>query len=150
MLKDILKENQIGLQLKAKNWEEAVRLGGQLLLEGGCIEERYIEAMVSTVRELGPYIVIAPGIAMPHARPENGVKAIGMSLITLADGVNFGHQTFDPVQIIISICATDHNSHLQALAQLSELLSQQDAIERLLAAKDLQTVTRIIHQYSQE
>lgn len=150
MLSHILKENQIRLQLTVKDWEEAVRLGGQLLLEAGYVREEYIEAMISTVKELGPYMVIAPGIAMPHARSENGVKATGMSLITLAEGVCFGHQLYDPVNIVVSICAIDHSSHLQALAQLSEFLSNEEAMERLLAAKKLAVVTDIINQYSKE
>lgn len=150
MLSHILKGNQIRLQLRVKDWEEAVRLGGQLLLEAGYVEEQYIEAMVSTIKELGPYIVIAPGIAMPHARAENGVKATGMSLITLAEGVCFGHHIFDPVSIVVSICAIDHSSHLQALAQLSEFLSNQEAMEKLLATQELAAVTNIIDQYSKE
>lgn len=51
-----------------------MRIGGELLEKSGAIEPRYIDAMINTVKEIGPYIVIAPGIAMPHARPEAGAK----------------------------------------------------------------------------
>jgi mannitol operon transcriptional antiterminator len=74
VLKDLLTEKTIKLNARAGNWEEAIRIGGELLVKNDFVEERYVEAMVSNVREMGPYIVIAPGVAMPHARPEDGVK----------------------------------------------------------------------------
>ncbi|MEM4666305.1 MAG: PTS sugar transporter subunit IIA [Thermofilum sp.] len=84
----------------AENWEEAVRLAGKLLAADGIVEERYVEAMVQVTRELGPYAVIAPGVALPHARPEDGAKEVGLSIVTLREGVNFGSPN-DPVYIVI-------------------------------------------------
>lgn len=148
VLKDVLQKDGIRLRVRVKDWEEAVRLGGGILLQSGCVEKSYIEAMVSTVKELGPYIVIAPGIAMPHSRPENGVNKIGMSLITLEEGVNFGHQNFDPVRIVISLCAIDHSSHLKALAQLTEFLSNEKVVEQLLETDEVELIVRLIEEYS--
>ena len=74
VLRNLLTEKTIQLNVEAKNWEQAVRMGGQLLIDNGFVESRYVDAMVKAVKEMGPYIVIAPGIAMPHARPEEGVK----------------------------------------------------------------------------
>ena len=42
VLKDILTENTIKLNVEAKDWEEAVRIGGELLEKSGAIEPRYI------------------------------------------------------------------------------------------------------------
>jgi mannitol/fructose-specific phosphotransferase system IIA component (Ntr-type) len=120
VLKDLLTKETIKLNVEAKDWEEAVRIGGELLEKSGAIEPRYIDAMINTVKEIGPYIVIAPGIAMPHARPEAGAKKIGMSLITLKNPVNFG------------LCAIDHSSHLKALSELVELLGDERFISTLL------------------
>ena len=46
-------------------------------------EPTYTEAMIDVVRDMGPYIVLAPGLAMPHARPEMGAKQVGTALVTL-------------------------------------------------------------------
>ncbi|MFW5827314.1 MAG: PTS sugar transporter subunit IIA, partial [Alkalispirochaeta sp.] len=59
------------------DWEEAIRVGGRLMIDAGLVEPRYIDAIISNHKEMGPYFVIAPGIAMPHAKPENGVLATG-------------------------------------------------------------------------
>ncbi|MDD3404207.1 MAG: PTS sugar transporter subunit IIA, partial [Hespellia sp.] len=63
--------NLFGIRFEEEmsDWKEAIRLVAQPLLENGCIEERYIDAMIRNVIENGPYIIIMPGLAMPHARP---------------------------------------------------------------------------------
>jgi len=85
VLENILTEKAIRLKARAVDWQEAVRMGGELLVNAGFAKPSYIEAMVETVKQLGPYSVIAPGIAMPHARPEAGVIKPGLSLVTLAN-----------------------------------------------------------------
>lgn len=132
LLKDLLTERTIKLNVEVKDWEEAVKVGGELLEKDGAIEHRYIDAMINSVKEIGPYIVIAPGIAMPHARPEAGAKKIGMSLITLKNPVNFGNKENDPVKIVVCLCAIDHSSHLKALSELVELLGDERFISTLL------------------
>ena len=42
------------------------------MVDAGFTEPTYTEAMIDVVRDMGPYIVLAPGLAMPHARPEMG------------------------------------------------------------------------------
>lgn len=135
MLKEILKESLIKANVPIPSKTEAITLAGQLLLENDLIEERYIQAMLDNVEKNGNYIVIAPGIAMPHARPEEGVKQIGMSIVTLAEPIVFGHKTNDPVRLVIGLCATDHESHLKALAELIEILAQAETIHKILNAK---------------
>ncbi len=121
-----------------------MRIGGELLEKSGAIEPRYIDAMINTVKEIGPYIVIAPGIAMPHARPEAGAKKIGMSLITLKNPVNFGNKENDPVKIVVSLCAIDHSSHLKALSELVELLGDEKFVSLLATAERKEEVLEYI------
>ncbi|SFK47892.1 Transcriptional antiterminator [Marinilactibacillus piezotolerans] len=131
MLKDLLIEETIELNVEADNWKESVRKGGELLIRSGKIEETYIHAMIKSVEELGPYIVIAPGIAMPHASSKEGVSEVGLSLMTLKEPVNFGHPDNDPVSIVICLAATDHNSHLSALKDLMGFLNEPGFIDLL-------------------
>ena len=114
----------------ARDWVEAVRLAGELLVRDGVVEERYAEAMVRVTEELGPYAVIAPGVAMPHARPEDGAREVGLSLVVLREGVNFGSPN-DPVYVVIGFAAKDKTSHLRVLQQLAEFLSEPDVVEEL-------------------
>ncbi|MFB8734775.1 PTS sugar transporter subunit IIA [Bacillus sp. SL00103] len=43
--------------------------------------------MIQSVDQNGPYIVIAPQVAIPHARPEDGVNELSMSLMTFEQPV---------------------------------------------------------------
>lgn len=126
MLKQLLTPDTISLGVSANNWEEAVRLSGNLMVKAGCVEPRFVDAMVGFVAANGPYVVIAPGIAIPHARPEDGVKKMCISLITLKNPVEFGSEDNDPVDLVIGLAAIDNSSHLDALAELIEILSDKD------------------------
>lgn len=140
MLKDLLTEKTIKLGVIATDWEDCIRKGGEILKENGCIDDEYIDAMIDSVKEIGPYIVIAPGIAMPHARPEAGVKKIGMSLMTLKNPINFGNKDNDPAKIVICICSIDHSSHLKALAELVAVLDNEENVSKIKEAQDVNDI----------
>ncbi|MDI3518209.1 MAG: mannitol operon transcriptional activator [Caldanaerobacter sp.] len=148
VLKDLLTKDTIKLNVEAKDWEEAVRIGGELLEKSGVVESRYIEAMIETVKDMGPYIVIAPGVAMPHARPNAGVKKVGMSLITLKNPINFGNKDNDPVKIVVSFAAVDNTQHLEALRQLVEVLANNELLKKIMDAKSEEEVVELINQIS--
>jgi hypothetical protein len=67
-LKDLMPVERIALDVEAPDWRGAIRVSGQLLVDARIAEPRYVEAMIRIAEELGPYIVIAPHIALPHAR----------------------------------------------------------------------------------
>ncbi len=131
MIEKLLNEEVVDVNIKANNWEEAVIEAGKLLLKNEKIEERYIQAMIKTVKEMGPYIVMAPGIAMPHGRPDSGVLDLGISVISLENGVNFGSSEFDPVKIIFAICAKENKSHIELLQDLSYILDDDDILREV-------------------
>lgn len=132
VLEDVLAPELIRLDVEVENWQEAVRQAGQLLVDHNQVEPRYVDAMVHMVEENGPYIVIDKGVAMPHARPEDGVKSLGLSLLRLSNPVNFGHEKNDPVKLVIGLSSVDAEMHLNALRQLARLLSDKQNKEVLL------------------
>lgn len=143
-LLEILDEDSIELNRKADNWEEAVRLGGALLLNKGIITRDYIEAMIENVKEMGPYIVIFPGIAMPHARPEIGALGIGVSIVTLKEAVTFENGKNNPVKIIISLAAINETSHMRALQELMNVMESDNFVNRICRLNSKEDVLRII------
>lgn len=144
MLKDLLTKDTISLNVEAKDWEDAIRKGGELLEKDGSIEHKYIDGMIDTMNTIGPYIVIAPGIAMPHARPECGVKKIGMSLITLRNPINFGNKENDPVSLVVCLCAIDHTTHLKAMSELVQLLADNEKVNQIKTAKNVNDILKLI------
>lgn len=145
-LREMLNADTILLQAEAANWEEAVRLGGRLLVDSGAAEPRYIDAIIRCTRELGPYYLLAPGLAMPHSRPEDGVRRVGFSLLTLRTPVEFGHPDNDPVDVLIFLAAADNDSHVDAISQVATVFSDDDAFAKIRQAKETGEISRILAQ----
>ncbi|MGX7107411.1 BglG family transcription antiterminator [Hutsoniella sourekii] len=131
MLNEIINEKSIQLSLEANDWREAIRLSAKPLLDNNSIENIYIEKMIESVEENGPYIVIAPHVAMPHARPEYGSNKIGISINSLKKPVEFGHNSNDPVKFIFCLSAIDESSHLNVLSDLVTLLNDDKFLKLL-------------------
>ncbi|MCD6482106.1 MAG: PTS sugar transporter subunit IIA [Candidatus Izimaplasma sp.] len=148
MLKELIDENKIAFIDKVNNWEESIILSAKPLLEDNYIEKKYIHKVIENVKKLGPYIVIAPKIAISHARPEEGVNRLGMSILIIKEAVNFSEDKDRKVNIVITLAAPDNEKHLLALQQLSELLMA--SLDELLAAKDKKTILDLIKKYSKK
>lgn len=129
---DIITLNSIQTNVEAKDWKDAVIKTGELLLKQGFVEKSYIDAMINKVEELGPYIVIAPHIAMPHARPEDGVNKTSIAIVTLKEPLNFGHEKNDPVKLILALAAKDNEDHLETLANLMEILGDETKLANIM------------------
>ncbi|NMA86709.1 MAG: PTS sugar transporter subunit IIA [Tissierellia bacterium] len=129
---EIIELGNIRTNVEAKDWRDAVIKTGKLLLKQGSIEKSYIDAMIDKVEELGPYIVIAPYIAMPHARPEDGVNRTSIAMVTLKEPLNFGHDKNDPVKLILALAAKDNEAHLETLANLMEILGDEDKLSKIM------------------
>lgn len=70
----LLDDNHVKVHVPAADWEEAIRAAGQVLVNAGSITDQYILNMIQAVKELGPYIVLMPGLALAHAAPCDAVK----------------------------------------------------------------------------
>lgn len=148
MLKELIDENKIIFVDKVNNWEDAIILSAKPLLQDNYIEQSYINKVISNVKELGPYIVIAPKIAISHARPEAGVNRLGMSILLIKEAVKFSEEKDRDVNIVITLAAPDNEKHLLALQQLSELLME--SLDELLGLKDKKSVLALINKYSKK
>jgi PTS system ascorbate-specific IIA component len=119
------------------NRTEAIKLAGDLLQESGRVQAEYVSSMIDAVDKFGPYIVIAPGIALAHGKPEEGVIETGMSLVVIREPLAFGHGENDPVELVFGLAAKDHSSHIQLMAELATFLGDSEKVNSLLQAGNL-------------
>lgn len=136
MIAEFAREEYIKVNAEAPSWQDAIRQSGELLLSNDCIEPRYIDRMISMVEEEGPYMVIAPGVALAHARPDDGAKKIGLAFLTLKEPIEFGNPDNDPVRLVLALSAVDNSSHLKVIGEMAELLIDEAAMEKLYACQD--------------
>lgn len=92
-------------------------------------------------------LCISARVSEPHARPEEGAKGLGLSLLKLQRGVSFGADEFDPVDIIIMLAAPDKHSHIEMISALAELFSSDADMEKLHQAKNLEDIKTIIDRF---
>lgn len=137
----LIHEGNTAFGVDADTWQEAVRAGGELLRKNGCATAEYVDAMIANTVENGPYYVLVPGVAMPHASSSAGVLKLGVSLITLARPLRFLDSPNNPVDLVICLAAEDGEEHLSLLTKMSELLMDDsgalDQLRRSTCVKDV-------------
>lgn len=119
---------QVGVA--ANDWTEAISAAGQLLVDAGHVKPEYTTAMIRVVEELGPYIVLIDGFALAHAAPGELVHEIGISLVVLEKAVDFGSGKM--VTCVFAMAAKDHDSHIESLGRMAELLADEQTRNTLL------------------
>lgn len=139
-LSELLSPSTILLGADAADWREAIRRSGELLVSTGATDPAYTEAMIRTVEEHGPYIVIAPGFALAHSRPDESVHRTGMSFVRLAEPIAFGNAANDPVTLVMALAAADSSAHREALAALAGVLADPARRSLLDAARTREDV----------
>jgi len=139
-----LADEAIVLGAVADNWREAVRAAGAALADSGAALPAYADEMIRMIEEHGPYVVIAPGLALAHARPGPEVLHNGLAVVTLQTPVNFGHPHNDPVSVVLGLAVADAEAHLASVADLANVFNDDDAIPALAAATTADEVKRIM------
>lgn len=144
MIQDILSDDNILLETEEFTWQEAIKKVAEPLLSKEIITGDYIQAMIESVEEYGPYIVIGPHLALAHARPEDGSLKLGLSLSIFEKPVVFGHEFNDPVKVMFCLSAIDSYSHLNVMKRLVNLIREEDNLIKLTEAKSIKTVKEIL------
>lgn len=121
-LHEILLPEMISLKNRAKNWEEAIRFTAAPLLRSGKITRNYVETIVQNMKKENANMVITDYVALPHARPEDGVNEPAISLTVLEEPVYFGEEQNIPIKYLFFLAAIDNQYHLKAMSQLVQLL----------------------------
>ena len=77
--------------------EEVIEYCGNILVENKKAKAGYVKEMIDSYQRFGPYMVMAPGLALPHARPGGNVKEPCISFVKLKEPVCFHHPLIFPV-----------------------------------------------------
>ncbi|MET7797847.1 PTS sugar transporter subunit IIA [Streptomyces decoyicus] len=143
-LNDLLPKAAVHLDVRVADWQEAIRAAGGLLVETGATTDGYTAEMIRNVEENGPYLVIAPGFAFAHARPSPAVLRTGMSWVRLEQPVEFGHESNDPVHLVVGLAAEDSGAHTAAMAALAQLLADPATGQALQDATDADALLAVL------
>lgn len=138
--KDVLVENNVYLNQKFSTKEEAIRFAGRVLVDGGYVEESYIDAMIERDEMTSTYM--GNDVAIPHGTEEakKAVLKSGVTILQIPEGVDFGG---DKVRLLFGIAGKD-GTHLEILSGIAITCSDMDNIEKMVAAKTQTEILDII------
>ena len=127
-------------------WQDAIRASARGLVEKGYMTESYVDAMIESVNEHGPYIVIAPNIAMPHARPEKGAKKVGFSVTVTEEAVEFASDPMYHARLLVTLSCVDSHTHLEMMQALVEVLGDDAQVKTILETNDKATIIQLFNK----
>lgn len=133
-MKEMLKRENVQIVQSVSDWEEAVHVAVQPLVDGGYVESAYIDGIISNVHEYGPYFVICPDLALLHARPEQGVIKRQLAITVLREPVRFKPEGPD-VRLLVTLAATDSDGHIEVMRQLVTMFGDPANITKVAEAK---------------
>jgi len=123
------------------NYEEAIKLSCDILQERNSIRDTYFDSIISKINEYGPYFCIAPKIAMPHARPEDGAIENDLCLLKLNNPVDFLGKE---VQLFLTLSSKDKNSHLDLMKKVTSICSDDNKLNKILNSKNEEEIMEIV------
>lgn len=124
----------IQMKVHAENWEDALKVAAAPLVHDGKITNDYVDSMIASVNKLGPYIVIAPGLALGHARPSAAVKQSSIAIASLDSPVKFGNKDNDPVDLVVILASINDNDHLGLMKKIVMFLNDAKNLKWLRSA----------------
>ena len=140
----MIKAEFIQLSVEAENWEDAIRKSADPLLKNRKITKEYVEKIIDTTRTTGPYMVVTKHVALPHASANFGALDVAMGITILKNPVVSGNEANDPVKYLFCMSAKDSQTHLDSMAELVELLSNQEFYDVLDHAKNANEILMYI------
>lgn len=128
----LIRKQGVKLGLKPVDKEEAIRTAGRLLVEQGCVDESYIDAMIEREKLVTTYMGM--GIAIPHGTTEqkSRVKKSGIVVLQYPEGVDFGSEK---AQLVFGIAGVG-DEHLDILSNICTALEDEEVLEKLKTTND--------------
>lgn len=143
-LQKLLDPQLIQLNIEVSSFSEAIQKSFVPFLRKGFIEQKYIYETEKAYQESGPYFAFTKGTALPHCDDFTSVKKSALGITVLKKAVRSGSQANDPIRILLPLCTVDSQSHLNALSQLADVLSDKKRMERIISSESINEVYHLI------
>lgn len=149
MLRYFVENKHVKFAEQAKDWKDAIRMSCEVLEADGTVEDNYKEDIIECVEKYGPYIVIAPNIALPHSQEgAKGVHKTSIAFMKLEKPVSFeeGNPECD-AQLFFTLASCNPEQHLENMSKLSDMLCNDELVEELANAQNEQDLLKLQEKY---
>ena len=132
------------------SWEDAIKKSCEKLIEKNIVDERYPQQVIDTVEKYGPYIVLVPGVAMPHCQEcAEGVNDTAIAFMKVNKAVVFDEDDRDKdAKLFFTVASVDPEKHLENIGKLSEILCDEDVIAALEKVENLEDLKKVKEEFN--
>ena len=126
MLKQLIEQGLFEIYDEPMHWEDAIHASVAPLVKAGACTEQYAEVIIDRIKTHGPYIVLAPELALPHAEDCEHVSRSAVCFVKFNQPVSFAEE--DPydfsevktARLFFALTSEDEMQHLRNLRALTE------------------------------
>lgn len=149
LLTQMLDAGHVNFRERCTGWQDAIRAGCEPLVATGTVDAGYADEIVACIEKYGPYIVIAPDIAMPHSQENaKGVHKTAISFMKVNEAVAFDADDREKdARLFFTLASQNHEQHLENMSMLATILDNEALIAGLLAAQDTSDLRAIAAKY---
>lgn len=126
-------EETIMLEKSCPTWRRAIKVGTKCLEDLSIVEPSYHEKIIENLKTYGPYMVIAPGVAIAHAGANDGVLMDGLGVTVIEDGILFYDRYEEPVHVIFTLALNTKEAH-SIVEQLMKLALNEEKMNKIKLA----------------
>jgi PTS system, IIA component len=150
MINEIIDKELYSFYDEIDSWEDAIYKSCDSLIAKDIVDSSYPKKIIETVEKYGPYIVLIPGVAMPHCQENaKGVKDTAVSFTKFEKPVAFDVDDRDKdARIFFTIASENPDEHLANISQLSDILCNEEIVEDLLMVKNVDDLREVQKKYN--
>jgi len=146
-LVELLSEQSVCLDLKARHRDEAVRELAERLVSAGVLPESQLEPLVAAVlrREALGTTAIGRGVAVPHARTKD-LHGTYLVLGLSREGVQFESLDGEPVHTVFLVLGSEDaiEHYTDVLKRISALIHNDDFLRFLSLSRKPREVVELV------
>lgn len=147
-LVQFLQRDRIRITDRMYTWQDAIRFSGDCLVKAGSVESRYLEHIISQSECYGPYMFVTEGLALAHAKPEDGVHHLDIALTIFRIPVQFPEGK--EARIIATLAAEDQEKHLKILKDIMTVFSVESMVETIAVQRSGEEILRLLAEAIKE
>ncbi len=143
MLGNYILEEMIQVVDTVASVEEAIALCGDQLIKGNYINQAYVNSMIETYHEFGPYMVLVDKIALFHGKPGVGVNETAMCLTVLKEAYQLTNHE-KKIKLCFAFSSIDKENHMEMIQSFASFLMNNYNVDALLQATTKEEVIAVI------
>ncbi len=145
---DLITPERVTCSLPAASKKRALEQLSGLMATGqtGLTQTEIFDSLISRER-LGS-TGLGHGVAIPHGRLKQSERTIG-AFMKLRDPVDFDAADRQPVDLMFALLVPEQSTdeHLQLLAQLAQMFSDETLVRKLRETNDAEALYRLINNW---